>query len=142
MKTFILKKEDVVRSWYHYDATGVNIGILAEKIAIRLMGKDKPEYTPHVDSGDFILVTNISDIAISGKKETNKMYYKHSGYMGGLKKWNFKELKEKKPEYLLFEAVKGMLPRNKLASNRLKRLKIFRGTSHPHKAQKPQTVTL
>ena len=142
MKTFLLKKEDVKRSWYHYDANGINLGRLAEKIAIRLMGKDKPEYTPHVDSGDFIIVTNIGSVAISGKKEQKKMYYRHSGYPGGLKKANFETLKETQPEYLMIHAVKGMLPKNKLASRMLTRLKIYKRNEHPHEAQQPQTVTL
>ena len=142
MKTFILKKEDVVRNWYHFDANGANLGRLAEKIARILMGKNRPEYTPHVDSGDFVIVTNIDKITVSGRKETNKMYYTHSGYMGGLKKASFKEIKEKKPAYLLSEAVKGMLPKNKLSSKMKKRLKIYSENEHPHKAQDAKTITL
>jgi large subunit ribosomal protein L13 len=142
MKTFILKKEDVVRNWYHYDANGANLGRLAEKIARILMGKNRPEYTPHVDSGDFVIVTNVDKITVTGRKESNKMYYTHSGYMGGLKKASFKEIREKKPAYLLSEAVKGMLPKNKLSSKMQKRLKIYSENEHPHKAQDAKTITL
>ena len=142
MKTFILKKEDVKRNWYHFDAADIHVGRLAERIAKILMGKNRPEYTPHVDSGDFVVVTNIYKVTISGKKEEKKMYYRHSGYIGSLKKSSFKEMKEKKPEYLLTKAVKGMLPKNKLSSRMMKRLKIYRSDEHPHQAQKTQTIKL
>ena len=142
MKTFILKKEDVTRNWYHIDAADLTLGRLAERIAVILMGKNKPEYTPHVDPGDFVVVTNIAKLTVSGKKETNKMYYTHSGYIGSLKKSTFKELKEKKPDYILMEAVKGMLPKNKLSSRMQKRLKIYRTAGHPHQAQNVKTITL
>ena len=142
MKTFSLKKEDVVRKWYLIDATHQTIGRMAEKIAIILMGKNKPDYTPHVDSGDFVIVTNIEKVTIGGRKEENKMYYKHSGYIGGLKKWSFSDLKERKPQEIIISAVKGMLPRNKLAAYRLKRLKTVKGNTHTHQAQQPVTITL
>ncbi|MBN1520976.1 MAG: 50S ribosomal protein L13 [Candidatus Aureabacteria bacterium] len=142
MKTTLLKKEDVKRTWYHFDAGGVRIGRLARQIAVILMGKNKPDYTPHVDSGDFVIVTNLGKIAISGKKEQEKLYYRHSGYIGGLKKSSFKELREQNPVYLLTHAVKGMLPKNKLASHMIKRLKIYKNGSHPHQAQNPKTITL
>ncbi len=142
MKTKMLKKEEVERNWYHFDAKGKRLGRLAERIAVILMGKNKADYTPHIDSGDFVVVTNIEKVEIGGKKEENKKYYRHSGYIGSLKEFSFKELREKNPEFLLMHAVKGMLPKNRLADRRLKRLKIYKGESHPHRAQNPKTINL
>jgi large subunit ribosomal protein L13 len=142
MKTFLLKTEEIKRSWYHYDAEGVHLGRLAERIAIKLVGKDKVEFTPHMDCGGFVVVTNIGKVAISGNKEANKVYYRHSGKIGSLKKTTYSALKEKKPQDLLILAVKRMLPKNKHQEHRLTRLKIYRTADHPHKAQNPQTVKI
>jgi len=137
MRTFMLRKEDVKRDWYVVDAAGKTLGRLASQIAIRLMGKHKPIYTPHVDTGDYIIVVNAEKIRLTGKKWDQKIYYRHSGYMGGLKSLTARKLWEKKPEELIRLAVKRMLPKNRLGRKMLKKLKIYAGASHPHKAQQP-----
>jgi len=142
MKTPSLRKEDVKRTWYVIDAQGKTLGRLATKIATMLSGKDKPFYTPHVDSGDFIIVLNAKDIYLSGQKREKKMYYRHSGYIGGLKEITAKEMLSKHPERVIMLAVKGMLPKNKLASRMLTRLKVYKDNNHPHSAQNPKTFDL
>ncbi|MDL1955732.1 MAG: 50S ribosomal protein L13 [Candidatus Desulfofervidus auxilii] len=142
MKTFMLRKEDVERKWYVVDASGKILGRLASQIAIRLMGKHKPIYTPHVDTGDYIIVINAEKIRLTGKKWEKKLYYRHSGYMGGLKVLTAKQMWEKRPERLIELAVKRMLPKNKLGRKMLKKLKIYAGPKHPHQAQKPIPLSL
>lgn len=140
--TVMQRKEDVTRDWYHYDAEGKILGRLAAEIAKKLMGKNKVTYTPHIDGGDFIVVTNIEKIAVTGKKLTDKMYYNHSGFPGGLRERRLEEVLAKKPEEALMLAVKRMLPNNKLGREQLTRLRVFVGAEHTHAAQKPETVEL
>ncbi|MDO9516136.1 MAG: 50S ribosomal protein L13 [Syntrophales bacterium] len=135
MKTYSAKKEEVVRDWYLVDAEGKVLGRLAVEIARRLRGKHKPVYTPHVDTGDFIVVVNAEKITLTGKKLTDKIYYHHTGYPGGLKSTTADKLLAEKPEEVLFSAVKGMLPKNSLGRQMLKKLKVYKGDKHPHKAQ-------
>ena len=142
MKTFMQRKEDVKREWFVVDATGKTLGRLATEIAKILMGKHKPTYTPHIDGGDFVIVVNAEKIFVTGKKLTTKVYYKHTGYMGHLKEATLKEMLEKKPEEVIRLAVRGMLPKNKLRDRRMKRLKVYKGPEHPHKAQNPKPLEL
>ncbi len=130
----------VKRNWWEIDADGKVLGRLASRIAIILMGKHKPDYLPYLDIGDFIVVINAEKIKVTGSKLENKFYYRHSGYPGGLKSTTLKELLKKHPERVIMYAVKNMLPKNKLKKRRLKRLKIYAGSAHPHQAQKPQKV--
>ncbi len=142
MKTFMQRKEDVQREWYLVDATGKTLGRLASEIAKILMGKHKPTYTPHVDGGDFVVVVNAEKIHATGKKLDKKIYYKHTGYPGGLKETTLREMLQKKPEEVIRLAVRGMLPKNKLRDRRMKRLKVYAGPEHPHKAQNPKPLEL
>ena len=141
-KTFLLRKEDVVRRWLHSDARDVILGKLAVHAAVALMGKDCPTYTPGVDSGGFIVVTNAELVKVTGKKEANKKYRWYTGYIGGLKEKSLEEMRATKPEKVIQLAVRRMLPKNKLGRNMLKRLKVYAGAEHPHEAQAPQTVTV
>ena len=141
-KTFLLRKEDVVRRWIHIDAKDVILGKLAVQAAVALMGKDCPTFTPGVDSGAFIVVTNAELVKVTGKKESNKKYRWHTGYIGGLKEKSLEEMRSQKPEKVVQLAVRRMLPKNKLGRNMLKRLKVYAGADHPHEAQSPQTVTV
>ncbi|VWL84941.1 50S ribosomal protein L13 [Oceanivirga miroungae] len=138
--TFIQKKEEVKRDWYEVDATGKVLGKLAVEIAVKLMGKDKATYTPHVDGGDYVVVTNVDKIAVTGKKMTDKKYYRHSGYPGGLKVRSLEEMLDKKPTEVLRKAVQRMLPKNKLGNQQITRLKLFVGENHDHAAQKPEKL--
>lgn len=138
--TAMQRKEDVVREFVHYDAEGKILGRLAAEIAKKLMGKDKVSYTPHIDGGDFVVVTNIEKIAVTGKKLTDKVYYSHSGFPGGLKERRLEEILAKNPKEALMLAVKRMLPKNKLGREQLTRLRIFVGAEHAHTAQKPVKV--
>ena len=140
-KTFLLRKEDVVRRWIHIDAKDVILGKLAVHAAVALMGKDCPTFTPGVDSGAFIVVTNAESVKVTGKKESDKKYRWHTGYIGGLKEKSLEEMRATKPEKVVQLAVRRMLPKNKLGRNMLKRLKVYAGTDHPHEAQKPQALT-
>lgn len=140
MKTFIAKKEGVSRDWYLIDAQDKVLGRLAAEIARRLRGKHKPEFTPHADTGDFVVVINAEKIALTGKKLDDKVYYHHSGYPGGIKSITAGKLLKKKPEEVLRIAVKGMLPKNSLGKLMLKKLKIYAGTDHPHEAQTPRSL--
>jgi len=142
MKTFIPKKEDIRRKWWLVDASGIPLGRLASKVALLLEGKRKREYTPHIDTGDFVVVINAEKVLLTGKKLDNKLYYHHSGYPGGLKIRTAREIKEKNPEKLIQLAVKRMLPKNKLGRGMLRRLKVYKGPEHPHKAQKPEEFDL
>ncbi len=138
--TFIQKKEEVERKWYEIDAEGKVLGKLAVEIAVKLMGKDKPTYTPHVDGGDFVVVVNADKIAVTGKKLTDKKYYRHSGYPGGIKVRSLEEMLDKKPTEVLRKAVQRMLPKNKLGSQQITRLKLFVTAEHDHAAQKPEKL--
>lgn len=142
MKTAVAKKETIKHDWYIVDATNQVLGRLASRIAVRLRGKHNPMYTPHLDMGDFIVVVNADKIALTGKKWDDKIYYRHSGFMGGLKAATAKELLKKRAENLLFLAVKRMLPKNSLGRQLITKLKIYVGAQHPHAAQKPETLTL
>ncbi|RKZ21605.1 50S ribosomal protein L13 [bacterium] len=142
MSTFTLRKEDVKREWYVVDATGIPLGRLATRIATILRGKHKPEYTPHIDNGDFVICINADKVLLTGKKEEQKKYYRHSGYLGGLKVIPFKMMKEKKPEEIIYHAVRGMLPKNKLGRKMIKKLKVYAGDKHPHEAQKPKVLEI
>ena len=137
MKTHTLKKEDVERSWFLLDAKDKVLGRVATKIADRISGKDKPTYTPHTDGGDYVIVVNAELIKVTGAKYDKKKYYKHSLYPGGLKTKTFKELNKNNPEKIIENAVKGMLPKNKLGKSIIKKLKIFKGPEHEHESQKP-----
>lgn len=135
--TFMAKPNEVTRKWYVVDATDKPLGRLASEVATLLRGKHKPQYTPHVDTGDFVVITNASKVALSGKKLENKNYYRHSGYPGGLRSMTAGELREKRPEKMVELAVKGMLSKNNLGRKHLKRLKVYAG-EHPHQSQQPE----
>ncbi len=137
MKTYVVKEQDIKKKWYLVDAKEKVVGRIATQIAARLRGKHKPIFTPYMDTGDFVVVVNAEKVAFTGKKWDSKAYYRHSGYMGGLKKTTAKELLEKKPEDILRFAVKRMLPKNSLGRSQLKKLKIYAGPNHPHEAQQP-----
>jgi large subunit ribosomal protein L13 len=142
MKTFSAKPESVKRDWYVVDASGKTLGRLATEIASRLRGKHKPEYTPHVDTGDYIVVINADKVAVTGKKAQQKMYYRHTGYPGGIRETNFEKLQAAKPERAIELAVKGMMPHNPLGRDMLRKLKVYAGTEHPHAAQQPQSLDI
>ena len=138
MKTQVAKKEEVTRDWFLVDGENQVLGRIATRIANILRGKNKPIFTPSVDTGDFVIVVNAEKIALTGNKLADKMYYSHSGYPGGIKSINAGKLLEKKPEEIIRKAVKGMLPKNSLGRKQLKKLKVYAGPEHPHAAQKPQ----
>ena len=142
MKTFVAKPETVERDWYIVDAENKTLGRIATEIASRLRGKHKPEYTPHVDTGDYIVVINAEKVKVTGAKTTDKMYYRHSGYMGGIKSISFDKLIAKKPEMIIELAVKGMLPRGPLGRAMFRKLKVYAGTAHKHAAQQPQVLDI
>ena len=139
-KTFSLKTADISREWYIIDAAEAPMGRVATQIANLLIGKSKPTYTPHIDNGDYVVVINAGKTVVTGAKETDKTYYRHSGFPGALKERTVKEVRERSPERLIEAAVKGMLPKNKLSSGRMARLKIFAGAEHAHTAQTPKKV--
>lgn len=141
MKSYIPKKDDIQRSWCLFDAEGKVLGRLASQVAQRLRGKNNPQFVPYADTGDFVVVVNAEKIVITGKKLDQKIYYRHSGFIGGLKSITAKKLKETKPEELLRQAVKGMLPKNSLGRKLNKKLKVYVGPAHPHEAQQPIVVT-
>jgi large subunit ribosomal protein L13 len=138
VKTYSAKSGEIVREWYLVDADGQTLGRLATQIADRLRGKGKPQYTPHIDSGDFVVVVNAEKIAVTGTKLDSKVYYRHSGYPGGLRERTLREQLERRPTEVLRKAVKGMLPRNRLARQQITKLKIYAGPDHPHDAQAPK----
>ena len=142
MKTFSPKREDINRQWFIVNADGKVLGRLATAIAHRLRGKHKPEFAPHVDNGDFIVVLNCDKIAVTGNKLAQKKYYRHSGYVGGIKEISLEVMLATKPQQVLMKAVKGMLPRNRLGRAMLKKLKVYAGTEHPHAAQNPTALSL
>lgn len=141
-KTFSAKPTDVVRKWYVVDASEVPLGRLSTVVATLLTGKGKPQYTKHIDCGDYVVVINSDNLVVTGNKLEDKMYYRHSGYPGGLKEAQLKEVMDKDSTVAIFKAVRGMLPVNKLRDGRLARLKIYSGTEHNHEAQKPEVYPL
>ncbi len=142
MKTYSAKASEINHDWFVVDAAEKTLGRLASEIAHRLRGKHKPEYTPHVDTGDYIVVINAEKITVTGAKAKNKIYNRHSGYPGGLKSISFEKLIDKAPERVIQGAVKGMLPRNPLGRAMFKKLKVYAGTEHPHAAQQPQVLNV
>ena len=142
MKTFVAKPEAVTREWFVIDATDKTLGRMATEIARRLRGKHKPEFTPHVDTGDYIVVINAEKVTVTGRKAQNKMYYAHSGYPGGLKETNFEKLQAEKPEMIIEKAVKGMLPKGPLGRAMYRKLKVYAGSEHNHTAQQPKVLDI
>jgi large subunit ribosomal protein L13 len=142
VKTYVATPQDRERSWLLVDAEGKTLGRLATQIADALRGKRKPTYTPHVDTGDFVIVVNAEKITVTGAKRQEKMYYRHSGYPGGLKKRTLNDMLERRPEEVIRLAVKGMLPRNRLARKQLTKLKVYAGPDHPHAAQQPAPLEI
>ena len=142
MKTFSAKAHEVVHDWYLVDATDKVLGRLASEIAHRLRGKHKPEFTPHVDTGDYIVVVNVEKLRVTGAKETDKKYYRHSGYPGGISETNFGKMQDKFPGRALEIAVKGMLPKGPLGYAMIKKLKVYAGDAHPHSAQQPKVLSI
>ena len=142
MKTISAKTEDVVRDWYLVDAKDKTVGRLYTEIATRLRGKHKPIYTPHVDTGDYIVVINASKITVTGKKMEDKMYYKHTGYIGNMKSSNLATMMKKSPETVLMKSVRGMLPNTKLGNAMIKKLRVFSGPDHTHEAQAPKLLEI
>ncbi|WGS66064.1 50S ribosomal protein L13 [Marinitoga aeolica] len=141
-KSYLAKNEEVERKWYVVDAAGMSLGRLAAQVAKVLQGKHKPTYTPHVDTGDYVIVINAEKIVLTGKKLTQKKYYRHTGYPGGIKEQTAKDILEKYPERLIEKAVKGMLPKTTLGRHMFKKLKVYSGSNHPHEAQKPEKLEL
>lgn len=142
MSTFIARKDEAERNWVLVDAKDQVLGRLAADVASILRGKTKPTYTPFIDVGDFVVIINAEKIKLTGRKMEQKMYYRHSGYMGGLKERTARQVMDKKPEEIIRHAVKGMLPKNSLGRSMFKKLKVYVGENHPHEAQQPQTITL
>lgn len=142
MKTYTAKPKDIKREWFLIDAEGKTLGRLATKIAEILRGKHKPIYTPHLDCGDYVIVINADKIRVTGRKLDQKIYYRHSGYPGGLKSITLRDQLQKHPERVLEAAVRGMLPKNRLGRKMFKKLKVYAGDSHPHQAQQPKTLEL
>ena len=141
-KTTVLKKEQIDRRWYVVDAKGRTLGRLASKVASMLRGKNKPGYSPHLDTGDFIIVVNASDVHVTGNKRQDKKYWRHTNYPGGIRINSFEEMMGKDPTFAVRNAVKGMLPHNRLGRRLLKKLKVYAGSEHPHRAQNPETIEL
>lgn len=142
MNTYSAKPHEVKREWYVVDATDKTLGRLATEVARRLRGKHKAEYTPHVDTGDYVIVTNAEKVTVTGRKYKEKMYYHHSGYPGGIKSISFDKLQEKNPVLIIERAVKGMLPKNPLGREMYRKLKVYAGTEHPHAAQQPKKLDI
>lgn len=141
-KTFLPQKEAINKKWWLVDADGIVLGRLAAKVAKILRGKDKPHFTPFYDTGDFVIVINADKVKLTGKKEAQKVYYRHSGYMGGLKEISYQRMKTTHPERIITHAVRGMLPKNKLNRKILKKLKVYAGSEHKHQAQKPEVFKI
>lgn len=143
MKTLVAKQLPAnERKWYVVDAQGMNLGRLSTSIARLLSGRDQVDFTPHIDNGAYVIVTNVKDITVTGKKEADKMYYSHSQYLGGLKETTLGDMRKKNPAHILRHAISGMLPKNKLQSGMIERLKLVDGATHQYEAQKPETITL
>ena len=140
MKTYVATPATAERNWYVVDASGRTLGRLATRVADALRGKRKPEYTPHVDTGDFVIVVNAEKIAVTGDKRTQKRYYRHSGYPGGLRSRTLRDMLERRPEEVVRKAVRGMMPRSRLGRKQLTKLKVYAGPDHPHAAQQPQPM--
>lgn len=141
-KTAIAKKQDIEKKWYLIDAADKTLGRLASEVAKILIGKNKPIWTPNLDTGDFVVVINAENVKVTGKKMDDKIYYRHSGYLGGLKKETLRSLMRRRPEVVITLAVRGMLPKTKLGDKMIKKLKVYRGNQHPHQAQNPQKVEI
>jgi large subunit ribosomal protein L13 len=141
-RTYSAKASDVTRKWFVVDAEGKTLGRLATAIAATLRGKNKPTYTPHVDTGDFVIVLNAGKVKVTGDKEVQKIYYRHSNYPGGLKETSLKDMRQRHPERIIENAVQGMLPRTTLGKAQLRKLKIYTGAEHPHAAQNPEPLVL
>ena len=141
-QTYLAKNDEIPRRWRHVDATDQVLGRLAARLAFTLMGKDKPEYTPHHDVGDFVVVTNVEKLRLTGRKGEQKFFQTYSGYPGGQKQYSYRQMLEQKPELLLERAVWRMMPRGPQARQQLKKLKVYRGPDHPHQAQRPEPMTL
>ena len=141
MKTYMASPSDIERKWYVVDATGYTLGRLSSEVAKILRGKNKPQFTPHIDTGDYVIITNADKITVTGKKLEQKIYYRHSDYVGGMKKMTLKEKLDKKPESVIELAVKGMLPKGPLGRAMIKKLFVYAGPEHPHAAQKPEELT-
>jgi large subunit ribosomal protein L13 len=139
-RTFTPTPSDIDRRWYVVDAAGAPLGRLASEVAQVLRGKGKPTFAPHVDGGDYVIVINVDKVAVSGTKETDKYYYRHSGYPGGLRADSVGELRETRPDRLVWAAVKGMLPKNRLGRQVIRKLKVYRGPDHPHRSQNPELL--
>ncbi|MBS7306533.1 MAG: 50S ribosomal protein L13 [Eubacteriales bacterium] len=142
MKTYMAKGETVERKWYVVDAEGMVLGRLASQVAAILRGKHKPIFTPHVDTGDYVIIINADKVVLTGKKLEQKKYYHHSGYVGGLKEISYKTLLQKKPEFAVYEAIRLMMPKGPLGRQMLKKVKIYRGSEHNHVAQQPEVLEL
>ena len=142
MKTVSIRKEDVEHSWWVVDASGKTLGRIATEIARRLRGKHKPEYTPHVDTGDYVVVINAEKVVVTGDKENKKIYWRHTGYPGGIKGTNVAKMRETHPKRIIEKAVKGMLPKNALNRRSMQRLKVYIGSEHPHESQQPQKLNI
>lgn len=142
MKTFSAKAEEINREWFLVDAEGKTLGRMASEIALRLRGKHKPEFTPHVDTGDYIVVVNVEKLAVTGNKMNDKLYQHHTGYVGSLKTIKLKDMIAKHPERVLEKAVKGMLPKNTLGRQMFRKLKVYAGPAHPHEAQEPKALEI
>lgn len=140
MKSYMAKPQDIEHKWYVVDAADQPLGRIASEVAKILRGKHKPTFTPHMDTGDFVIILNAEKVKLTGKKWQNKKYYRHSGYPGGLKEITYDKLRDKSPEMILQLAIKGMLPKNTLGRAQIKKLKIYAGTEHPHQAQQPQEL--
>ncbi|MEE9412874.1 MAG: 50S ribosomal protein L13 [Methylococcales bacterium] len=142
MKTFSAKPAEVKREWFVIDAEGKTLGRMATEIATRLRGKHKPEYTPHVDTGDYIIVVNAEKVHVTGNKEKDKIYYRHTGYIGNLKQTSLGDLRKQHPERIIENAVKGMLPKNPLGRDMYRKLRVYKGSDHGHQAQQPKQLEL
>ena len=142
MKTIFVKQKDVKKKWYIVDAAGKRLGRIAVKVATILRGKHKPIYSPHMDVGDYVIIINAEKVLLTGRKKANKMYYRHSGYPGGLKTISFSKVIERKPTFPLEHAIKGMLPKGPLGREFFRHVKIYAGENHPHEAQKPEELTI
>ena len=142
MKTYMAHEKDVVRKWYVVDAEGIALGRLASKVAAILRGKNKPTFTPNVDTGDFVIIVNTDKVVLTGKKSEKKYYRYHTGHIGGLKSIQYKTLMAEKSDVAVYDAVKGMLPKNSLGRDMIKKLKVYKGSEHNHQAQKPEILKL
>lgn len=142
MKTFSAKQETIKRDWYVIDATGKVLGRMASEVAHRLRGKHKPEYTPHVDTGDYIIIVNADKLQVTGKKTQDKIYHRYTGYQSGLKATSFRDMMKRAPRFAIEEAVRGMLPKNPLGRQMFRKLKVYRGADHRHAAQSPKVLEI